>query len=107
MCNCFSALSSAHRVRLIVPLSTLAPTRIEPYHYAIAADKYSFFGAGRQIWAKADMLTHVAFCRLDRVLDNGKWSSPVLEKDDLCGIQKAVLHAIGLGDKLDISVLTT
>ena len=49
---------------LVVPLSTAAPRVIEPYHYRITPDKYSFFKAEEEIWAKADMLTHVAFTRL-------------------------------------------
>jgi len=86
---------------LVVPFSTMAPDHIEPYHYVIAADKYSFFAEGREIWAKADMLTHAAFSRLDRVLDHGRYTSPPLDKEDLCGIQKAVLHAIGLGNLVE------
>jgi uncharacterized protein YifN (PemK superfamily) len=81
---------------LVVPFSTAAPNSVEAYHYMIAADKYSFFAYGQDIWAKADMLTHVAFTRLDRVLDYGRYVSPLLKNEDLLGIQRAVLHALGL-----------
>lgn len=81
---------------LIVPLSTLAPELIEPYHYQIAADKYSFFTPGCVIWAKGDMLTHVGFQRLDRVMDRGIYSSRYLDEIDFKGIMGTVVNAIGL-----------
>jgi uncharacterized protein YifN (PemK superfamily) len=79
-----------------VPLSTLPPSIIEPWHYAIPADKYSFFSAGTVVWVKANMLTHAGFPRLDRVLDRGKWSTPLLDPADFRAIIAAVLAAIDL-----------
>jgi hypothetical protein len=47
------------------------------------------------VWAKADLLSHVSFGRLDRVLDGGKYCSPRLNPTDLKGIQLAVWEALG------------
>jgi uncharacterized protein YifN (PemK superfamily) len=91
---------------LVVPFSTVAPNPIEPHHYVIAADKYPFFAEGLEIWAKADMLTHAAFSRLDRVLVQGRYTSPLLDHDDLYGIQMAVLHAVGLANLAKTFCLT-
>lgn len=81
---------------LIVPLSTQEPRQVQPHHYAIPADKYSFFTPGCIIWAKGDMVTHVGFPRLDRVLDGGKYSDRFLDDTDLQGVILAVANAIGL-----------
>ena len=80
---------------LVVPLSTVAPNPVEPYHYRIAANTYSFFRQNTDVWAKADLLSHVSFGRFDRVLDNGKYCSPALNPSDIQGIQCAVWEALG------------
>jgi uncharacterized protein YifN (PemK superfamily) len=54
---------------------------------------YPFFHAHRDVWAKGDMLTCVAFRRLDRVLLNGHYVAPSLRPDDFTAIQRAVLAA--------------
>jgi len=80
---------------LVVPFSTVMPAPVELYHYKIAADSYSFFRSGTDVWAKADMVTHVSFERLDRVMDGGQYCSPVLSEVDVEGIRTAVWHALG------------
>jgi mRNA interferase MazF len=80
---------------LVVPFSTVAPNPVEPFHYRIAANAYSFFKKDTDVWAKADLLSHVSFGRLDRVLDGGKYCSPRLSPSDLKGIQSAVWEALG------------
>jgi hypothetical protein len=50
------------------------------------------------------MVTHVAVSRLDRVLSNGKYSSPILNPDDLRSIQLAVWNALG---KPEINIQAT
>ena len=67
---------------LVVPLSTMKPQRVEPYHYMIPANRYPYFTKDQDIWAKADMLTHAAFRRLDRVLEHGKYVSRVIGAED-------------------------
>jgi len=80
---------------LVVPLSTDAPNPVEPYHFRIPANTYSFFKKNTDVWAKADLLSHVSFGRLDRVLDGGKYCSPYLNPPDLQGIQCSVWEALG------------
>jgi uncharacterized protein YifN (PemK superfamily) len=80
----------------MVPFSTQPPPSVQPYHYRIAANKYPFFTPNVEIWAKANMLTHAGFHRLDRVLDGGRYSTRFLEDADFKGVMVAVLHAIGL-----------
>lgn len=83
---------------LVVPLSTVAPNPMEPFHYRIPANTYSFFRKNTDVWAKADLLSHVSFGRLDRVLDAGKYCSPMLSPADLQAIQQAVWEALGRPD---------
>lgn len=92
---------------LIVPLSTVAPNPIEPYHYRIPANKYSFFKRNADIWVKGDMITNVSAARLDRVLDNGQYSSPILMTEDFLSIQLAVLEALGCGSSVQETVDVT
>jgi mRNA interferase MazF len=80
---------------LVVPFSTVAPNPVEPFHYRIPADSYSFFKKNADVWAKGDLVSHVSFGRLDRVLDNGKYCSPSLKPEDLKCIQSAVWQALG------------
>src|SRR5208283_1452894 len=44
--------------------------------------------------AKTNMLTCVAFRRLDRVLLNGRYVAPSLRPDDFAAIQRAILAAL-------------
>ena len=55
---------------------------------------YSFFKLDTDVWAKADMITHVSLARLDRVLDGGKYCSPTLKPYDLRSIQIGVWEAL-------------
>ena len=58
-----------HGTCLVVPFSTVAPNPIESYHHRIPANSYSFFKGDTDVWAKADMITHVSLARLDRLLE--------------------------------------
>jgi len=87
----------------VVPLSTSAPTKIEPYHYRLHTDPpmhepYS----SPSHWVKADMVYTVAFSRLF-LMTGGKDSSGkriydnrIIDKADLLKIQSAVLCGLGL-----------
>ena len=79
---------------LVVPFSTVAPEPIEAFHHLIPVGAYPFFHPRRDVWAKGDMLTCVAFRRLDRVLLNGHYVAPSLRPDDFTAIQRAVLAAL-------------
>jgi uncharacterized protein YifN (PemK superfamily) len=80
---------------IVVPFSTGAPRVVEPYHYRIQANKYGFFRKDTDMWAKGDMVTHVSFARLDRVLCDGRYCSPRLNPDDLAAIRRLVWEAMG------------
>ncbi len=49
----------------VVPLSSVAPNPIEPWHYRLPEGTYP--PARGPIWVKADMIATVALARLDRV----------------------------------------
>jgi mRNA interferase MazF len=80
---------------LIVPLSTQPPNKVLPHHFVIAPNKYRFFTPDTEIWAKANMLTHVGFPRLDRVMEDGVYCNRYLDRADFKGVMVAVLHAVG------------
>ena len=83
---------------LIVPFSTQPPRVVCPYHFVIPANKYRFFKPHTEIWAKANMLTHVGFSRLDRVIEDGAYCERSLDSADFKGVIVAVLHAVGCSD---------
>jgi len=83
---------------LIVPFSTQPPQEVYPYHSVIPANKYRFFKPDTVIWAKANMLTHVGFPRLDRVIEDGIYCNRYLDSVDFKGVIVAVLHAVGCSD---------
>ncbi len=81
---------------LVVPFSTQPPVHVEPYHVLIGRGIYPFFHADKEVWAKANLITHVSFARLDRVLIDGRYSHAELNLDDFKRIKFAVGHAIGI-----------
>jgi mRNA interferase MazF len=82
---------------LVVPFSTQPPTNLESHHVLMQKGKYPFFHADKDVWAKGDLVSHVSFQRLDRVLIDGRHSHAELSPEDFKSIQKAVLHALNLG----------
>jgi mRNA interferase MazF len=79
---------------LVVPFSTVAPDPIEAFHHLIPVGAYPFFHPQRDVRAKGDMLTFVAFRPLDRVLLNGRHVAPCLQPDDFTAIQRAIPAAL-------------
>jgi uncharacterized protein YifN (PemK superfamily) len=79
---------------LVVPFSTVAPEPLEAFHHLIPVGAYPFFHPRKDVWAKGDMLTCVAFRRLDRVLLNGRYVAPSLRLGDFAAIQRAILAAL-------------
>jgi len=79
---------------LVVPFSTVAPDPVEGFHHLIPVGAYPFFHPGKDVWAKADMLTCIAFHRLDRVLLSGRHAAPSLQPGDFAAIQRAILAAL-------------
>lgn len=80
----------------VVPLSTTAPDPVEPYHHPLSPGAYPP-AAGRPMWAKCDMLATVALARLDRVnLGKRNYTTFTMPAEDMKGIRRGVLHALGL-----------
>ena len=82
---------------LVVPFSTEPPDHLEPYHVLMPKGVYPFFHIDKDVWAKANLVTHVSFARLDRVLINRRYSHAELNPEDFKRIQIGVAHAVGLG----------
>lgn len=82
---------------LIVPLSLQPPKPIEPWHYLVPRHVYPCIECGSDVWAKGDMLTHAAFGRLSRPLENHRECRRILQGDHLKELLKAVVNAICCG----------
>jgi uncharacterized protein YifN (PemK superfamily) len=87
----------ARQIMLVVPLSTTPPSRPRPVHVRLGGH-YAFLAAG--VWAKCDLVTHVAPYRLDRIRVGNRylngWESQVTNRD-LMAVRYGVVHALDLG----------
>jgi mRNA interferase MazF len=81
---------------VIVPISTVPPDPIEPYHYQLPNGTYKCLDPKEPLWIKGDMVTHAAFGRLDRPFENGRRARVVVNPEHLKAIQYSVVAAIGL-----------
>lgn len=83
----------------IVPLSSVAPEPVEPWHYLLPPGCYPL--ARGPIWAKCDMVAAVALRRLDRVMvrREGKRSYQAFQMGgvEFAAVQAGVRAALGLG----------
>jgi uncharacterized protein YifN (PemK superfamily) len=86
---------------LIVPLSTQPPKPVESWHYLIPRHIYACIECGTDVWAKGDMVTHAAFERLSRPLENHREVRRVLQPEHLKEILKTLVHAINCGHVAD------
>ena len=87
----------------VVPLSTTEPVPLEKWHHELLETSLPMPLRGKRHWAKCDVVTTVAFWRLDRVRGphhptTGKRTYIPYEvcKEDLTAIRKAILHVLGL-----------
>lgn len=81
---------------IVIPVSKSCPTPPEGCHVEFKARSYDFFDLAESVWAKCDMVTCVAYHRLDRLKLHGRYTKTSLRKDDLEAVRKAVLHSIGM-----------
>jgi len=93
-----------HRANLctVVPLSTTAPEPIADYHHLLASTPYPP-AAGKDVWAKCDMLATVGLERLDRVrvkLRDGRrdYTTYQVSASDLDAIMTCIKRALAIGD---------
>jgi len=92
----------------IVPLSTTVPNPVEPFHHRM--DPRSLPGklAGKETWAKCNMLATVSLERLDRVMvgkdPRGKrtYVAVSVTAGDLKVIRRGVMIALGLPGHIDL-----
>ena len=97
-------ISKSHQdLVTVVPLSTTEPCPLEKFHYELHDTSLPIPLRGGSHWAKCDVITTVAFWRLDRVRAGkdpftGKriYLAQKVSLEDLTAIQKAVLHVFGL-----------
>ena len=94
---------SHHELVTVVPLSTTEPRPLEKCHHEMQFASLPVPLRGKKHWAKCDLITTVAFWRLDRVRagkhpTTGKrmYVSYVVRPEDLTAIQQAILHVLGL-----------
>lgn len=90
-------ISGRYGMTTVVPMSTDVPTKIEKFHYKIAAGKYAFLKPDEDSWVKADLIESVSHQRLERPLLRGRFATVHLDAGDQEAVRKAVLHALKLG----------
>ena len=78
---------------LVVPVSTTPSKKPSLAEHRIPAGRYRFFSQTEDVWAKTQMLSHVAAERLSTVREIPRAQLGVA---DLYEVHKALLHAVGL-----------
>jgi uncharacterized protein YifN (PemK superfamily) len=82
----------------VVPISTTAPKHNLPYCYQLSKNYHPMEADDLPCWAKADMITNIAYRRLNGFkVGRRKWEIPNLSQDDLDAVRKAVLFGLGFG----------
>lgn len=92
-------------IATVVPLSTTAPRVIEPYHVTLnlKGRLAGRWNEAEQVWVKADMITAVAFERLNlmrtpRNSETGKrqYNEFRITEDELLMVRRAISYSIGI-----------
>jgi mRNA interferase MazF len=100
-----SALKGRDKLLTIVPLSTVKPNPIQPYHYLLPKKSMPMISnfQERESWVKGDMLYTVSFHRLNliklitRNLEGKRdYFKTRLGRDQMREIYKCVLHGLNL-----------
>jgi len=95
-----------HRANLctIIPLSTKVPDVIMGWHHKLEPQSVPVPFRGADNWAKCDMITTVAYHRMDRIMlnkrgPNGKrvYSAMSVTNEDLKAIKNCILTTLNLG----------
>jgi uncharacterized protein YifN (PemK superfamily) len=85
----------------VVPLSTTAPCHNHPFCVKLERNYTPWDDAGKDSWAKADLMISVSLARLDGFkIGKRKWDYPQVSAADLVKIKEGVLHSIGMGHLL-------
>ncbi len=99
-------VSRKHRdLATVVPLSGTEPVPLEKCHHEMHDASLPMPFRGGPMWAKCDLITTVAFRRLDRVRagkhpTTGKrmYSAKPVRPEDFRAIREAIIHVLGLSD---------
>jgi uncharacterized protein YifN (PemK superfamily) len=87
------------RLVTVVPLSTTAPQRLEPFHFELSKNPRPNSPSVR-VWAKADMLYTLSIDRMEmhevRSRRNTQKLKIQVSEQDFEGIRKAVVYALNL-----------
>jgi mRNA interferase MazF len=83
----------------VVPLSSAAPSPVEPWHYLLPEGAYP--PARGPVWVKADMIATIALARLDRVKMRGADGSSVYQ---VFRLGPDAMRAIGLAVKAALNL---
>lgn len=92
----------------VVPLSTVRPDPIQPYHYQLPNNcmpQIGLFQRGGESWVKGDLIYTVGFHRLDLIQLGGKdpntgkrqYYRNKLGRERMKEIYKCILHGLNLG----------
>lgn len=102
-----TAPSRASKLVTIVPLSTVKPDKIMPYHYQLPRNCMPQLGMFQRSdsWVKGDLLYTVGFHRLELIRLNKKnpttgkrmYFKYALSRDRMKEIYSCVLHGMSLG----------
>ena len=89
---------SATGLCTVVPLSTVRPNQVRPFHHLMDPKSLPARLAGKESWAKCDMLYTVSLDRLSRVTKRGGVEPATFRVlgEDLEAIRDGVLVALGL-----------
>ena len=79
-----------HQLCTVVPISTVAPSVIEDWHYKLPTKSLPTSLRSEECWAKCDMITTVATSRLDRVRNAGQRANFFVLEDDFAEIVKGI-----------------
>ena len=84
-----------HGLTTVVPLSTTAPSPVQPYHYILEGNPIP--GNARLAWAKCDLVATVRYERLDRIrVDRGTYQVGRVSMDQVRAIRNCVAISIGI-----------
>lgn len=80
----------------VIPLSTTAPLKIEPYHYLLEGNPVPGSGAER-VWAKCDLVATVSVERLDRKkVSRGNYAVGYVSMDRVRAMRRCAAISFGL-----------
>jgi len=92
---------------LVVPLSTVAPHIVLPFHHQMMPESLPRALRSQVSWVKGNMLTHVALERLDRVMYRSsvdrsrRYETTLVVPADWIAIQRCIRASLGLSEAPD------